>query len=69
VYLHHKANLPLAPKLFLKNRKKKVLGCVVGAKKNPKNENNNKSKLHSGGQKIIQKIIDKENPYDCVIKN
>jgi hypothetical protein len=42
----------------------------VGAKKNiKKNENNNKSKLHSGGAKKIQKIINKKNPYDCVIKN
>jgi hypothetical protein len=42
----------------------------VGAKKNiKKNENNNKSKLHSGGgAKKIQKIINKKNPYDCVIK-
>jgi hypothetical protein len=49
VYLHHKANLPLGPKLFLKNRKKKFL-VVLWEEKKPKNENNEKSKLHSGGQ-------------------
>jgi hypothetical protein len=57
VYLHHKPNLPFAPKLFLKNRKKKVLGYVMGAKKNIKKLKilTNPSCTVGGGQKNSKK--------------